>query len=188
MRLKAEDSLLVVIDFQERMMPHILNSGTVLKRSAALIKGIKALDIPVIVTQQYTKGLGATTQIISSALGRENPAELDYIEKTTFSCFDCPEFKSEIEKSGRRNIILCGVEGHVCLLQTIVDLKEAGFNPVPVTDCISSRKEKDYQAGLMRYTAENITPSCFESILFELCRDSSNPAFKQISMLVKENS
>ena len=186
MRIKSEESLLVAVDFQQKMMPHINGADRVLQKSALLIKGMKALDVPVIVTQQYTRGLGPTEEIICDALGCTDPDKLDYIEKTTFSCFDCEEFRLAIDKSGRRNIILCGVEAHVCLLQTIVDLKQAAYNPIPVLDCISSRREEDYLNGIRRYEAEKAIPSCFESILFELCRDSGSPVFRTISALVKE--
>ena len=185
MRLKPEDSLLVVIDFQERLVPHIHNNKEVVARAAKLVKGMKALDVPVVVTQQYTKGLGNTVSGITEALGFENPADVPFIEKQSFSCLDCKEFKAEIDKAGRNNIIICGIEGHVCVLQTIVDLKGAGYNTVPVIDCISSRRQEDMLTGIKRYEYEKAVPTGFESVLFELCRFSGTDTFKAISALVK---
>ncbi|MDC7126655.1 MAG: isochorismatase family protein [Spirochaetales bacterium] len=185
MRITVEDSILVNIDFQDKLIPHMFNADELKKKTIGLIKGIKALQVPMLTTQQYTRGLGFTDAEISAALGAENPEELSFIEKSTFSCLDCDEFRTALEKSGKRNVIIAGIEGHVCVLQTIVDLKSAGYNPIPVLDCISSRKETDYLNGIKRYTAENVTPTCFESILFELCRTSKNPVFKEISSIVK---
>jgi nicotinamidase-related amidase len=185
MRLTADDSILLIIDFQDRLLPHMWNTEELTDRTVKLIKGMKALEIPMLTTQQYTKGLGYTDKRISEAIGWEKPEELPFIEKKAFSAYDCTEFREKLEASGRRNVIICGIEGHVCVQQTIVDLKAAGYNPVPVSDCISSRTEKDYQSGLRRWSFEKAVPACFESILFELCRYSGTPVFKEISALVK---
>ncbi|MDC7225740.1 MAG: isochorismatase family protein [Spirochaetales bacterium] len=185
MRLTVEDSILVNIDFQDRLMPHMVGSDDLADRVASLISGLRALDVPSITTQQYTRGLGYTDKRISAALGYENPEELPFIEKTAFSAMDCPEFKEKLDASGRRNVILTGIEGHVCVLQTTVDLIAAGYNPVLIADCVSSRKESDYRIGMKRWEAEGAMISCFESILFELCRYSGTSVFKQISALVK---
>ena len=185
MRIKAEESILVNIDFQDRLLPHMFSKDELVDKAIGLIKGAAVLGLPVITTQQYTKGLGYTDKRISEALGYENPEDLPYIEKKAFSALDCPEFKEKLEALGRRNVIIAGVEGHVCVCQTAVDLKAAGYNPVLVADCISSRKESDYRIGLNRCETEGAVVSCFESILFELCRYSGTPEFKQISALVK---
>ncbi|MBI9106331.1 MAG: isochorismatase family protein [Spirochaetales bacterium] len=185
MRITAEDSILIVVDFQEKLVPHIFNGYAVAEKTAKLIKGIKALGVPVIATQQYTKGLGYSIPIIAEAMGAESPEEMEFIEKSSFSCFDCEEFKTKLDGYGRSNVIICGVEGHVCVSQTIVDLKAAGYSPVAVLDCISSRKEQDFLTAVKRYEYENAVLTCFESILFELCRFSGNEKFKAISALVK---
>jgi nicotinamidase-related amidase len=185
MRLKAENCILVNVDFQDRLLPHMRNEEVLVDKVVKLIKGMKALDVPVLTTQQYTKGLGYTDKRIAKALGFENPEELPFIEKSSFSAYDCAEFRERLEASGRKDVIICGIEGHVCVLQTIVDLKAAGYNPVPVSDCISSRTEDDYQSGLRRWIYEKAVPTCFESVLFELCRYSGTPVFKEISALVK---
>jgi len=185
MRILAEDSILVVVDFQERLVPHIFNGEAVAEKAAKLISGMKVLDIPVIATQQYTRGLGYSVPVIAKAMGADSPEKMDFIEKTSFSCMDCEEFRTELEGYGRSNVIICGIEGHVCVSQTIVDLSAAGYKPVPVLDCISSRKEEDLQTAVKRYEGEGAVISCFESILFEVCRFSGSDNFKAISALVK---
>lgn len=185
MRITSEDSILVVIDFQERLVPAIYNGEEIVNRTAKLISGMRALDVPVIATQQYTRGLGCSVPAISEAMGADSPEQMDFVEKSSFSCFDNEEFKAKIEASGRRNIIICGIEGHVCVSQTVVDLKAAGYNPVPVIDCISSRTEQNYNVAVKRFENENAVITCFESILFELCRFSKSASFKAISALVK---
>ncbi len=185
MRIKPEDSILVVVDFQEKLVPHIFNGEAVAERAAKLIKGMRALDVPVIATQQYTRGLGSSIPAIAEAMGAASPEQMDFVEKSSFSCFDCEEFKTRLEASGRRNVIICGVEGHVCVSQTVVDLKAAGYNPVPVIDCISSRTEANLDVAVKRFEHEDAVITCFESILFELCRYSGNDKFKAVSALVK---
>ena len=185
MRLKTEDCILVVIDFQDRLLPHMHNTEELVDKSVRLIKGIRLLDVPMLVTQQYTKGLGYTDSRISEALGAESPESLPFIEKNSFSACDCSGFKEKLDAAGRSNVLICGIEAHVCVTQTVVDLKSAGYNPVPVSDCISSRSSVDYESALRRWQYEGALPSCFETVLFELCRYSTNPVFKEISALVK---
>ncbi len=185
MRILAEDSVLVNIDFQERLLPHMYNSGELVEKTIKLIQGVKALGLPILTTQQYSRGLGNTDSRISAALGYGNPEELPWIEKAAFSSYDCPEFKEKLEKLGRKNVIIAGIEGHVCVTQTAVDLSAAGYNVVMIADCISSRKEADYMIGMKRWEKEGAIISCYESILFELCRVSGTPVFKEISAIVK---
>lgn len=185
MRIKTEDSIFVAIDFQDRLVPAMYNSEELVDKVTKLVKGLKALGLPSITTQQYTKGLGYTDKRIAAAMGFENPEDLPFVEKSSFSAMDCPEFKAKLEASGRRNVIIAGIEGHVCVTQTAIDLKAAGFNPVMIADCISSRKKVDYKIGMKRWGSEGAVISCFESILFELCRYSGTAEFKQISALVK---
>lgn len=185
MRLTVEDSIFVAIDFQDRLLPHMVNTAELVDKTIKLITGMNALGVPSLITQQYTKGLGYTDQKIAKAFGYDNPEDLPFINKDSFSAFDCSEFREKIESSGRKNVIISGIEGHVCVLQTIVDLQAAGFNCVAVADCISSRTEKDYQIGLKRWEKEQAFVSCFESILFEFCRYSGTQVFREISALVK---
>ncbi len=180
MRILQNETAAVVIDIQERLLPHIYDAGKILDNCSKLIEGLHILSVPVIVTQQYTKGLGPTEPSIVQTF-----SEFNYIEKTAFSCFDEPAFKEEILITGKQNIILCGIETHVCVLQTCLDLIDRGFRPVVVHDCISSRKQEDKLVAIERMRQEGARISTMESILFELTRRAGTETFKSISRLVK---
>ncbi len=185
MRLLAEDTVGVIIDFQDRLVPHMQKKEELIKNTSTLIKGLRHLEIPLLVTQQYTRGLGPTVPELVEALGCSSAEELPYIEKGTFSCADDPAFMEKLKETGRKNVLICGIEGHVCVLQTITDLCAEGYNVNAVVDCISSRKEQDYKTGIERYKFEGAMVSVYESVLFELTRTSKSPYFKGISALVK---
>jgi len=180
MRILQKETAAVVIDIQERLLPHIYDGETILQNCRKLIEGLQILSVPVMVTQQYTKGLGPTESSIA-----ERFEEFNYIEKTSFSCFDEPAFKEEITILGRETILICGIESHVCVLQTCLDLIDGGFRPVIVEDCISSRKLEDKNIAIERMRQEGATITTMESILFELTRRAGTETFKSISGLVK---
>lgn len=180
MRIGKENTILLVIDIQERLFPVMYEKEVLLKNCITLIQGIQILKLPIVVTQQYTKGLGETVEAIKSEI-----PHFSSIEKRDFSCCDECSFMEKIKELQAENIIICGIESHVCVLQSAVDLKQAGVNPVVVLDCISSRKEKDIQFAVERFRNENIIIASSESILFELTRSSGAPEFKAISKLVK---
>jgi nicotinamidase-related amidase len=145
-----------------------------------LVEGLETLSIPLIVSQQYTKGLGETLPEIKDLI-----ADFEYIEKKDFSCWDTPEIAEKLNKLEAKNIIICGIESHVCVLQTAVDLKAAGLNPIVVMDCVSSRSEANKKMAKERFRAEGIMMTSYESILFELTRSAGAPEFRAISKLVK---
>jgi len=181
MRIKLEDSLLLIIDVQEKLFTHISNNRTLLENTIKLIKGIKVLNLPIIVTEQYTKGLGSTLEEIKSELGNEYKP----YEKMTFSCCKEEIFLDRLSKINRKNIIICGIETHVCVLQTVVDLLGSGFNPIVVEDCVSSRKENDKNIAIKRMYKENAIITTYESILLELCVKAGTETFKLISKIIK---
>lgn len=181
MRITAEDALLLIIDFQERLIPVIDNNEVLLGNTEILIKGIRTLNIPLVVTQQYTKGIGMTVPVITEAVG-EN---FQYYDKITFSCAEDEAIYQKIADSNKHNIIICGIEAHVCVLQTVIDLIAKGYHVILVEDCIGSRKEKDRQVGIKRAIAEGAIPANYESILFELTRIAKTDVFKEISKLIK---
>jgi nicotinamidase-related amidase len=181
MRILAEDTLALVIDFQERLVPVIHNSEELLHNTEILVKGLKALEIPMLVTQQYTKGIGMTVPKIADAVG-ENFA---YYDKVNFSCAEDEAILDKIAESGKNNIIVCGIEAHICVLQTVIDLIDKGYHVVLVEDCVGSRRESDRQTGIQRALAEGALPATYESILFELTRVAKTDVFKEISRLIK---
>lgn len=180
MRILQEETAAVVIDIQERLLPHIQEGDIILRNCLKLIEGLKILSVPVLITQQYTKGLGPTVTSIVKLF-----PEFRYVEKGTFSCCGEPAFEKEIERLSKDNIILCGIETHVCVLQTCLDLLASGRRPVVVEDCVSSRKVNDKMVAIERMRQEGAIITTFESLLFELTRQAGNDIFKSISAIVK---
>lgn len=180
MRILPDNSAGLIIDIQERLLPHIHESEALIQNTVKLIKGLTLLNLPLIITQQYTKGLGATVkEVIDSYSG------FSYIEKVSFSCCGEPLFTEALTKTGRRFVIVCGIEAHVCVLQTCIDLLEQGYIPVIVEDCISSRKLNDKKIAIERMKKEGAIITTYESILFELTQKAGTDTFKSISGIVK---
>lgn len=180
MRITKENTTGLIIDIQERLFPVMWEKDKLLKNCTTLIKGLSELQLPLVATQQYTKGLGETIEEIKSAI-----PDFRYIEKRDFSCCDEPAVQDKLKELNTINVIICGIETHVCVLQTAVDLKAAGFNPVVVMDCVSSRNPENIEIARERFRFENIMMTSCESILFELTRTSSAAEFRAISKLVK---
>ena len=180
MRLLAEDTMGLIIDFQEKLMPVMAEREALEKRTDILIRGLKALDVPMVMTQQYTRGIGMTIPAVREAAGSD-----EYFDKLSFSCFEDEAIHDKIESLERKNVIICGLEAHICVLQTCMDLKAAGYTPVLVADCISSRKLSDKEIALLRAQAEGILITTSEAILFELTRKAGSAVFKEISRLIK---
>ncbi len=180
MRIIREDTIGLVIDIQDRLLPVMANKVSLLKNCQILIKGLQELAIPLLITQQYTKGLGETNIEIKSAVDN-----FTYIEKSEFSCCDTPSFAAKLSELTTKNVIICGIEAHVCVLQTAIDLKSSGYNPIIVMDCISSRLAENIKLAKERFRFESIMMTSYESLLFELTRTSSAPEFKAISKLIK---
>ncbi|MFN8578982.1 MAG: hydrolase [Candidatus Sericytochromatia bacterium] len=181
MRILKDDTLAVVIDIQERLFPHIYEHDKLLENCIKLISGLQTLEIPLVITEQYTKGLGFTLEPIIKQL--ENSYKP--IEKIDFSCYGSEDFAQILKKYNKRNIIIFGIETHVCVLQTTLDLLENGYNPIIIEDCVSSRKINDKNIAINRMRQEGAIISSLESILFELCRKAGSDNFKSISKLVK---
>jgi nicotinamidase-related amidase len=180
MRILKENTIGLVIDIQERLVPVMEESEQFVENCIKLIQGLQILGMPLLVTQQYTKGLGETIPEIKSVI-----KDFKYIEKKDFSCFDEPVVAEKLALSGAQNVIICGIESHVCVLQTAIDLKEAGYIPVVVMDCVSSRSFDNVDLASERFRYEGIMMTSLESVLFELTRSSGVPEFKEISKLVK---
>ncbi len=180
MRITKENTVGLVIDIQERLLVAMNDNETLLKSCETLVKGLSELQIPLLVSQQYTKGLGETVPEIKAAI-----PEFSYFEKKDFSCWDVPEINEQLKKSEAKNVIICGIESHVCVLQTAVDLITAGLNPIVVMDCVSSRTAENIEIAKERFRYEGIMMTSYESILFELTASASAPEFRAISKLVK---
>ena len=180
MKLKSEDTMVLVVDYQEKLMPAMHNKDAFIPRSCMLLKGLKALDIQAIASEQYPKGLGSTVPEIKEALGI-----VPYLPKTTFSCMDDAGLRAAIDATGCKNVLICGAEAHICVLQTAMDLLAAGKTPILVEDCLGSRFARDMEIGLIRAQQEGVLITTAEAVLFELLGKASGAAFKTISKLVK---
>jgi len=180
MRILKDKAVLVVIDVQERLFPAIHAHEQLSKNIPLLISGLKVLEVPMIVTEQYVKGLGPTIPEVSEQL-----EGIERIEKFSFSCCDEPRFMMELASSGRDFVIIAGIESHVCVLQTVIDLQQNGYHPVVVEDCVSSRNPNDKLMAIERMRQEGAIVTTYEAILFELLRFAGGDTFKAISKLVK---
>jgi nicotinamidase-related amidase len=180
MRITKENTVGLIVDIQERLFPAMWEKESLLKNTLTLIQGLTELKIPLLITQQYSKGLGETISEIKSVIH-----DFSSIEKRDFSCCDELVVIEKLKELDAKNLIICGIESHVCVLQTAVDLKDAGFNPIVVMDCVSSRTKGNFEIARERFRHEGIMMTSYESILFELARSSASPEFKAISRLVK---
>ena len=180
--LKAENTCLLVIDLQEKLMPAICGNDEMLKRCAALIKGMKLLDIPILVTQQYTKGLGPTVPQIAEALGDYEP-----VEKVTFSCLAEKEFRAKLLELDKDYVVVIGAEAHICVLQTVIDLLDKEHHNVYlVADCIGSRHDLDNKLAIRRLEAYGAVVTTLETVLFELLHTAEHPHRKEVQALVMD--
>lgn len=180
MRINKENAIGVVIDIQSRLYPFIHDHDTLTRNNRILIEGLKVLNIPVVVTQQYTKGLGETIPELAGVLGDYSP-----VEKMSFSCCDEPRFNEELALASKMFVIVCGIETHVCVMQTVNDLIGQGYLPIVVEDCVGSRKPNDKKIAIERMRQSGAMITTYESILFELLKYSGTDEFKKISGLVK---
>lgn len=180
MKLKKEESILLLIDFQEKLMPAMKNKEELEAAVLKLAKGCKILDIPVLISQQYTKGLGQTIPTLKEAIG-----EFDPIEKTSFSCCGEPSFITALEKAGKKTVIVAGIEAHICVQQTVIQLLEAGYKVFLVNDCVASRSNNDKKYAQRRMAESGAVGTTYEAVLFELLENAKAPGFKEISNLIK---
>ncbi|WP_321312450.1 hydrolase [Halarcobacter sp.] len=180
MRINAKDCVFVQVDVQERLFPHIADNEELEKNLLILVKGLKLHEIPIIVNEQYKKGIGETIPSL-----KELTDDYPHFEKTTFSCCGNNDSLAAIKATGKNIVILAGIETHVCVLQTALDLLSEGLQPVLVTDCVNSRKAKDKDIAIQRLIQAGVIPTTYESLLFELTENAKHPVFKEISKLVK---
>lgn len=179
-RLTLENSALVVIDLQERFRDLIHGMDQVLERSQRLIGFCRQLEVPVLVTEQYPRGLGVTVTEI-----REACRPFTAYEKTAFSCAGSGEFLAALRATGRRQVILCGIETHVCVYQTACDLLREGFQVALAADAVSSCRAADRDLGLQRLRDVGADVMGSQMIMFEMLREAGTPEFKRVSAFLK---
>ncbi len=178
MILTPENSIVLILDIQEKLTPHIHNHEQIIKNTNILLEGLKAFNMPTILNEQYPKGLGKTLECIKEKV------DCEANEKLSFSCCKSDETQKAILKSKKNIAIVFGMETHICVLQTCLDLLANNFVPVLVVDCCGSRKNLDHEIAISRMIQAGVVPTTYEALLFELCKSSDNPAFKQVRKLV----
>ena len=177
--LSRENAVLIFIDVQGRLAELADGADALFKNLRRLLEGMKALEVPVIITEQIPEKLGPTREEFQPFITALP------ITKTSFSCCGEPAFLKSLEKTGRRHIILCGIETHVCVYQTAMNLLGAGYEVYIVADAVSSRDPANKALALRRMEAEGIKLTGTEMLLFELLGDAKAPAFKSILQIVK---
>jgi nicotinamidase-related amidase len=177
--LARNDTALLVIDVQQRI-DGVMADHTHRPRLAVLVDGCRALGVPVIATEQYPKGLGATIDDLAARLPEAA------IVKETFSCAREPAARQAIQATGRRQVIVTGIEAHVCVLQTVLDLIGEGFEVHVPHDAVNSRRPSDKRWALHRMAAAGAVVTSTESALFELLERCGTDEFRAVSRLVKE--
>ena len=179
--MKIENTILLVLDIQEKLMPVIQNNENIIKYTDILIKSCKELNIPIIYTEQYPKGLGETVLKIKNSL---NDAKAKYFSKNSFSAY--PVIKEEVLKlkGKEKTSIVAGVETHICVYQTIKDLK-GDFEILVPFETVGSRNPENYKNGLDLIKEMGASITNVETILFDLIKTSEHPSFKMISKLIK---
>jgi nicotinamidase-related amidase len=179
--LDKEKAVLVVVDMQEAFRASISDFPQVASRISMAIRGFQILNLPIIITEQYPKGLGRTAEEILFSL----PPEFEVVEKTTFSSCGAQSFSDKLKQLGAHQILLCGIEAHICVNQTAHDLLLQNFEVHVLQDGVSSRFEQDKKAGLSKMKQNGVVPSSMEMALFELMRDSKHEQFREIQNLIK---
>ncbi len=179
-RIRRATAALVVVDIQERLLPAIFEKARVLQNALRLVQGAAALQVPVFVTEQYRKGIGPTVPEIAAAVPGFAPTE-----KLAFSGCGAQGFVEGLRARNGEDVVLCGIEAHVCVCQTCLDLLDRGFRVFVVADAISSRTAENHRLAVERLAAAGAVIVSTEMILFELLERAGTEEFKRILSLVK---
>jgi len=180
--LDRGDVLILIVDIQDRLVPAMKHEvkDSVIKNCGHLVELSKMLSIPIVLTEQYPKGLGQTLAEIKDVLPEYRP-----IEKRTFSCCEEPNFLSEIKKLNKKTIILSGMETHICVLQTCIGLLKEGFNVHLVSDAVCSRAKANWKTAIEFMRDAGAVITCTETVLFQLLKVAGTEEFKAISKRIK---
>lgn len=178
--LNPEESVLLIIDVQEKLV-NALDKDIIIKRVSNLVKSAKVLDIPIVVTEQYPKGLGKTVDAVSSSCGENTPV----FEKTSFNALAEEGVVEKLKSYNRKQIVICGIETHICVHQTAAALLREGFEVYVVKDACASRSKYEFKQGIELMQANGAKITCVEIVLFEWLKSAKHPNFKEIQALIK---
>ena len=180
MKLECDKVALLVIDIQSKLLSVVYDSELLVGNIRKMIQGVQVLDIPVVLTEQYPKGIGYTVGEIKEVIEIYSP-----IEKRSFSCCGDANFNKNLSCLNRKQILVCGIEAHVCVYQTCLDLLDAGYEVHLLTDAISSRKKENCDLAISKLQHIGINLTSVEMALFEILQDSNSDEFKKISRIIK---
>lgn len=180
MLMSAATSCLLVVDIQERLLPSMAAPGAVVDNTAVLLKAARRLDVPVLVSEQYPRGLGAIVADLMPLLAGD-----EKIAKLHFSCMGDEGFAGRFRALGRKQAVVAGLEAHVCVLQTVEDLLATGTETFVVEDATSSRTEKNHAAAMVRLREAGARVVTTEMVVFEWLGKAGTPAFKELSALIR---
>ncbi len=178
-RLDIDDTTLLVVDMQEKLMPHVHDSEEVVDRATRLIRGARALELPAVATEQYRQGLGPTVPTIDEALG-----SVERLEKMRFSAWVEP-VRTWLTATGRGTVVLCGIEAHVCVVQTAADLIDAGWRVAVAGDAVGARRPVDRDLAFRRLDGMGAMLVSAEMALLELVEEAGTERFKAILPVIK---
>ncbi|MEW6347734.1 MAG: hydrolase [Thermodesulfobacteriota bacterium] len=178
--LHAQDSLLVLVDVQEKLASAMHNRDAVINNTVKLVQGLRVLEVPILFSEQNPKGLGPTVPEVRQALG-----DLDAVTKLSFSCCGEERFMKELQALNRKQILVAGIECHVCVYQTVADLINMGCEVQVVADAVSSRTPENKAIGLEKCKDAGAAITSTETAIFELLKKAEGDKFKQILKVVK---
>jgi nicotinamidase-related amidase len=183
MLIDASKSSLLIVDVQEKLLPAMANAEDLVKRSSILLRAAKTLEVPVTVSEQYPKGLGRTVNALHEGVGNA-----PVFEKLNFSCWRDISMRARLiglHDTGRPQVVIAGIEAHVCVAQTAIDLAQSGFGVFVVADAVSSRVESSVSLALNRMAQCGIEVVNTEMAVFEWLGKAGTPEFKELSALIK---
>ncbi len=181
-QLTPDRAVLLLIDLQEKLLPLIRHHDTIVSATHRLLDGSRPFELPVIATEQYPKGIGPTVESVRQRL---QATDVNVIEKLTFSAWACREVRDRMLAIDRPQVILVGIEAHVCVQQTALDLASRDYDVFVCADAIGSRGRIDEEQSLARMRQDGVWVTTVESVLFELCDACDTPQFKAMIEVIK---
>lgn len=177
--LNTRNTTVICIDLQEKLVNMLQNGAEVAQNASKLMKAVQILNLDSIVSEQYPSGLGSTIDEIKSI------KDFITVEKTTFSAFKTAEFKQKFDRFQNKNIVIFGIETHICVFQSVIDLIDMGYNVFVVCDCCASRNDLNHKTALELMKQHGAKIVTLEILLFDLIKGSKHPNFKEIQGLIK---
>jgi len=180
MKLMAGKTVLVIVDIQGKLWNVMHEKSSLLENTQKLIKAMRVLSVPIILTEQNPQGLGPTLPELMQCM-----PEVKALPKFAFSCYQDPGFKQDLSRINRKQVLICGIESHVCIYQTTLDLLNQGYEVQVVADAVASRAQANKEAALARMQSEGAKLTVTEMAIFELLGSAGSPLFKEILKVIK---